>query len=141
MNIWFILEATRKYPGGGYIERFANEDYLVRKGGHKIEKGSSIFISIWGIHNDPDIYPDPATFNPDRMSRDQMNQRHPSSFIPFSIGPRSCPAQKMVNLQVKLGIVCLLINYRLSVNIRTKRTGEPRISNLKAETWLNIEPL
>lgn len=134
-------ETLRKYPGGGFVERIANEDYTVRKGGHKIDKGASLLIPIWAIHNDPDIYPEPTRFDPDRMTQEKINKRPQGSFIPFSMGPRACPAQRLVNLKVKLGIISLLSNFRMSINDRTKPREILHRSPIAFEAWLNVEPL
>lgn len=139
--LWNLLETFRKYPGSGYIERIANADYTVRNGKHRIEKGTRIFISQFGIHHDPDIYPDPLTFNPDRMTSERMRQRHPNSFLPYGVGPRICPADRLVNLQLKLGIISLLSNFQFSLNIRSRIPMEPTISLFKREVWVDVQPL
>lgn len=36
---------------------------------------------------DPELYPEPLTFNPDRFDR---KTPHPFSYIPFGAGPRNC---------------------------------------------------
>ena len=32
-----------------------------------IPKGSTVLANHWSIHMDPDVYPEPETFNPDRF--------------------------------------------------------------------------
>lgn len=51
-----------------------------------LQKGTSIFISVYGIHHDSDIYENPETFNPDRFLQENIAQRHPMSFLPFGQG-------------------------------------------------------
>lgn len=135
-------ETLRKYPGTSHVERMAQEDYITRKGRHFIKKGTSIIIPVFGIHNDPLIYPDPERFNPDRMSKDQMRLRHPNSFMPFGGGPRACIGQRFALIQVKLAIIQLLCTFQLSVHNWTK---QPINANFDVtsdkDIWLDIHPL
>lgn len=55
-----------------------------------IKEGTRILISSWGIQNDPDYFPDPAKFDPDRFSDDNKKNIQPYTFIPFGEGPRIC---------------------------------------------------
>lgn len=98
----------------------------MRKGGHLIEKGTMITVPIMGLHNDPAIYQEPHRFDPDRMTKEKMEARHPASFLPFGGGPRFCIGYRQGYMQVKLAIVKLLLQYTITVNSRTKRTRGTR---------------
>lgn len=86
-----------------------------------LKKGDHVYIPISGIHHDPDIYPDPDRFDPERMTQEKIKNRHPYSFLPYGGGPRKCMGYKFGLLQVKLAIVRILRNYKLSVNCKTKQ--------------------
>lgn len=49
-----------------------------------------VVIPIYGLHHDPDHYPDPETFNPDRFMDENKRTRHPYTYLPFGEGPRAC---------------------------------------------------
>jgi cytochrome P450 len=55
-----------------------------------LPKGVDIFISIADIHRDPESFPKPDEFDPDRFSVERAATLDPWAFIPFSMGIRNC---------------------------------------------------
>ena len=83
-----INETLRMYPPATRIERTANEDYEFN--GIKIEKEKMVWFSVWSLHHDPEIYPEPYKFDPSRFDEQSKKTRDNMAFIPFGSGPRSC---------------------------------------------------
>ena len=54
---------------------------------------SSVYATVRGILHDPEVYPDPDTFNPDRfmMPDGSLNPDVPKPDIAFGFGRRICP--------------------------------------------------
>jgi len=59
------------------------ESYLV-------PAGTFLHLNIYKVHRDPNFWPNPDVFDPDRFLPEKTQNRHPYSYIPFSAGPRNC---------------------------------------------------
>lgn len=56
-----------------------------------VPKDTILLIYPIDTHRDPNFWPQPEIYNPDRfLLSEQLEKRHPFSFIPFSAGPRNC---------------------------------------------------
>jgi cytochrome P450 family 6 len=47
-------------------------------------------IPVLGIHKDPEYYPNPETFDPERFSEENKSLRPAFTWLPFGDGPRIC---------------------------------------------------
>ncbi|XP_042148504.1 cytochrome P450 4c3 [Ixodes scapularis] len=95
-----IKECQRLYPSVPLIGRTASEDFEM--GGHLIPAGANIGVFIYALHRDPDVFPKPEEFDPDRFLPENSEKRHPLSYLPFSAGPRNCIGQKFASMEVKI---------------------------------------
>lgn len=76
-------ESLRKFPPGASIIRKVTKDYQVPGTKHVLKKGMTAISSIYGIHHDPEIYPNPEEYDPERFTPENSAKRHPMAFIPF----------------------------------------------------------
>ncbi|XP_020799742.1 probable cytochrome P450 6d4 isoform X3 [Drosophila serrata] len=116
-----VQETLRKYPGLPILNRECTQDYTVPETNHVIPKGTPVVISLYGIHRDPEYFPDPEKYDPYRFSEESRNYDS-TGFMPFGEGPRICIAQRMGRVNSKLAIVKILQNF--NVEVMSKRELE-----------------
>ena len=104
----------RKYPPAVALNRVANADYKVPNTDYTLEKGVKVTIPVYAIQRDPEYYPDPEVFNPDRFLPDEVLKRDNATFLPFGDGPRNCIGLRFGMMQAQVGLVTLLKNYQFS---------------------------
>lgn len=90
-----VKETLRLAPSiGSMIHRTDGDVEL--DDGLVIPAGNDIIISIIAIHRQKHIWGNDAdAFNPDRFLPEEVDKRHPYSFIPFSGGPRNCIGESL----------------------------------------------
>lgn len=94
---------------------------------------------------DPDIYPEPEIFDPDRFTQENINSRNQFSFLPFGDGPRNCIGMRFAILEARLGLAELVMNYKFTINDKTDKNPimDPTdlLVTIKNGIWLNAEKI
>ncbi|XP_015750059.1 PREDICTED: cytochrome P450 4c3-like [Acropora digitifera] len=104
-------EAQRLFPSVPFIGRAVSEDYNLS--GYIAPKGTSVVASIVALHRNPEVWPAPLQFDPDRFLPENSQGRHPFAFIPFSAGPRNCIGQRFALLEEKIVLSYILRNFSI----------------------------
>ncbi|XP_044757086.1 probable cytochrome P450 6a13 [Coccinella septempunctata] len=135
-----LQESLRKYPPIPAFRRTCTKAYKIPGTDIVLQKGSKVVIPVYGIHYDPQYYPDPDRFNPERFSDENRKNRHPCAFLPFGEGPRMCIGLRFGLMEAKVGIITLLKDYEFEVCSRTRRPFEwdPKnfVLSAKGDIWL-----
>jgi len=76
-----------------------------------IPAGSEIIIGIFGVHRQPETFPNPDEFIPER--HENGSRVAPFKMIPFSAGPRNCIGQKFAQLEMKMMLAKIVREYEL----------------------------
>ncbi|KAJ0175528.1 hypothetical protein K1T71_008687 [Dendrolimus kikuchii] len=106
-----IKEALRLYPSVPYFARHVSEEAVLS--GYKIPGDTVYNIHVFDLHRIEDIYPDPEKFIPERFLSENIMQRHPYAYIPFSAGPRNCIGQKFAMMEMKTVMSGLIRRFHL----------------------------
>ncbi|KRT82368.1 cytochrome P450, partial [Oryctes borbonicus] len=107
-----VNETLRMYPPLAFLNRICTKDYKLPNANVTIEEGTAILVSNLGIHWDPEYYPNPEKFDPDRFTEENKRTRPTFTFLPFGEGPRICIGQRFGLMQTKTGIALLLNHYK-----------------------------
>lgn len=62
-------------------------------GGYAIPKGTKVFINVWAIHRDPQLWDNPTDFRPERFLSEPGRWDYTGSsfqYLPFGSGRRIC---------------------------------------------------
>nr|CAD7402599.1 unnamed protein product [Timema poppensis] len=117
-----IKETQRLFPSVPIFIRNIKEDVAID--GYIIPKGANVTLAPILMHRDPNFYPDPEIFNPERFSPENSLGKHPYRFISFSAGARNCIGQKFAMLEMKSTVSKVLRNYRLLPGSTTNKMEE-----------------
>jgi len=115
----FISEIMRRYPPANRLERRCVQQYKMPGSDLVLEPGQLVAISVQGIHLDPEYYPDPEKFDPERFTAENKAKRHASSYIPFGLGPRNCIGMRFALIESKVGIAYLAYYFRVEPTDKT----------------------
>lgn len=82
-----VLETLRLHPPTPFTTRLCTSSCTLSGTDLSIKLKDAVIIPIHSIHRDPQHFPDPHKFDPERFNDDS----NPPAFIAFGDGPRSCP--------------------------------------------------
>ncbi|CAH1400040.1 unnamed protein product [Nezara viridula] len=114
-----ISETMRKYPTLPFLMRCCSKS-ITTPNGYKIEAGETVLIPVWSLHHDPEHYPNPEKFDPERFSAENKESIKPYTYLPFGEGPRMCIGMRFGQLQTKVGLIALLRKCRVEPCAATK---------------------
>lgn len=98
-----IKESSRKYTVAPYTAREVDKDLVIS--GYSVPKGTTLFYPIWAVHMDPEYWPDPEKFDPERFKSSSPH----SALISFGYGARNCPGINIAQVLIKLALSRLLL--------------------------------
>ncbi|XP_032765672.1 cytochrome P450 4F6-like [Rattus rattus] len=135
-----IKESLRLHPPVTVISRCCTQD-VVLPDGRVIPKGNDCIISIFGVHHNPSVWPDPEVYDPFRFDSENPQKRSPLAFIPFSAGPRNCIGQTFAMNEMKVAVALTLLRFRLQPDDKEPRRKPELILRAEGGLWLRVEPL
>ncbi|XP_034250051.1 probable cytochrome P450 6a14 [Thrips palmi] len=138
-----IREALRKWGPAGILMREPTAPFKLPGTDAVVDKTCLVWIPVHQLSHDPEFFPEPERFDPDRFTEEARAQRHPYAYLPFGEGPRFCIAERFAVLEMKLALAALLAKKRFVVGEKTavriecdKRFFSP---TPKGGFWLRVE--
>lgn len=88
-----VNESLRKWPPVVVTDRVCvqgfdySDEHNLR---FRIKENMSVWVPIYGFHHDPNYFPEPEKFDPERFNDENKKHIIPGTFLPFGYGPRNC---------------------------------------------------
>lgn len=113
-----VNEALRLFPPAWLLSRDAVESVTI--GDAEIPAGASVLMSPWIAHRDPDYFPNPLCFDPDRWRDGAAASLPRFAYFPFGGGPRVCigAAFAMTEMVLCLATIAQSLRFRLAGGAR-----------------------
>ncbi|AWP05281.1 putative cytochrome P450 3A30-like isoform 2 [Scophthalmus maximus] len=108
-----VNESLRLYPPIARIDRVAKETIKIKD--ITILKDMVVLVPVYALHHDPELWPEPEEFKPERFSKENKQSITPYTYLPFGVGPRNCLGMRFALVILKLGLVEVLQNYSFSI--------------------------
>ncbi len=102
-------ETLRLRPVVSVIPRMVLRPFQLR--GWTVEPGTGVIAAISLVHTDPEVFPDPGSFRPERF----LDRKYsPSEYIPFGGGVRRCvgAAFAAYEMRIVLGTIVARCRFR-----------------------------
>lgn len=136
-------ESMRKYPVVDTQFRQCSKDFKIPNSNLTIPKDTMIMISSSALHHDERFYDNPSKFDPERFTEENIKNRHPFAYIPFSEGPRICIGSRFGIMQTKIALVKLLKKFKFSPCDKTpipmKFSPSAAFQSPLGGMWLKLE--
>lgn len=106
-----IMESMRLHPPSPLLmphEAMADGAEIA---GFPVAQGTKVIVNLWAIMRDPEMWPEPTEFRPERFEgADQQDFRGKDrlEFMPFGAGRRACPGTPMATRVVTLVLASML---------------------------------
>ncbi len=78
-----IIESLRLYPPVALVERVVGQDYVLGNTGIQIKKGQIIHFPTYATHRDPEKFPEPNLFKPERFFPENRSH-HSCVYLPYN---------------------------------------------------------
>jgi cytochrome P450 family 135 len=118
-----VKETLRSRPVVPVVARHVTQP--VELGGYMIAAGTILMVSIYLVHSDPDTYPEPDEFRPERFLNGIPEN---GAWIPFGGGVRRCLGARFAELEMKVILTQVLATARL-------RPSDPKAEDFKRKRF------
>ncbi len=106
MTYAFLAEITRCHTVSPVLLRTACNSFEFE--GHWVPAGTLLWLALAVVHHDPDYYPNPQRFEPERHLPPRLESEQKGTFVPFGIGPHSCLGDSLSMDQMAVTLATLL---------------------------------
>lgn len=138
-----VLSEAARISAQPMTGRRCTKDWTIPGTNVTLPKGIRVTLPIQGLHTDPDLFPDPEEFRPERFSPENKSQIKSGSYLPFGMGPRMCIGMKILRLEGKAFLYHVLKNFRIEPCEKTTvplAWRKDHFNRLEGGTWIQLLP-
>ncbi|CAD0254264.1 unnamed protein product [Spodoptera exigua] len=120
-----VSEGMRLWPPAPFMDRICVNDYNIGRPNKEakkdliIRKGQCVLIPAYDLHRNPEYFPNPTKFDPERFSHENRDKIIPFTYLPFGLGPRNCIGSRFALCEVKVMLYLLLRDLKLTTGEKT----------------------
>ena len=107
-----FAESMRLYPPAWAMGRMSTKP--VDLGPYRIPPGAHFFFSQYIMGRDPQYFPDPLRFDPDRFSPENKAARPKFTYFPFGGGTRQCIGESFAWMEGVFAIATIAQRWRMT---------------------------
>ncbi|CAG8787969.1 4505_t:CDS:2, partial [Racocetra persica] len=114
-----VKESLRLILVSPYTVKISDETENI--GGYDFPSGTKFWVDHQGLCNNPDIWNNPETFNPDRFltknhgGSSEVSELQKFAFTPFGCGLRGCAGKTIAPIMMKTVVVILYRKYNIEL--------------------------
>jgi enediyne biosynthesis protein E7 len=133
-----ILETMRLFPPVWVLTRKClHADRLL---GYNAPAGTDVFMSPYIVQRDPQHWPEPELFRPERFDHGADSAAHRFAYIPFSAGPRHCVGETFATYEMAIHVYHAARAFRLRSAQSGPREMEARINlRMREDVLMSVE--
>ncbi|KAF5279812.1 hypothetical protein FQA39_LY18234 [Lamprigera yunnana] len=119
-----ISETLRKWPPTIASDRVCVKPYTIPPVNNNekplhLKKGDFIWVPTFGIQRDPELFPNPERFDPERFNDENKQNLNQYTYLPFGVGPRACIGNRFALMETKLVFYHILSKFNFVVINKT----------------------
>ena len=125
-----IAESMRLFPPVYVIGREATTN--VELGGYRVKRGYTVLMSQWVNHRDPNYFPEPEEFRPERWENGLAKRIPKFAYYPFGGGQRMCVGNIFALMEAAIVLATVGQRYRFTLDPEAVIGIKPQITLLPA---------
>ncbi len=127
----------RLYPPAWAMGRQATEEVSI--GPYHLPRGSFVFFSQYIVQRNPEFFPDPLVFRPERFTPEAKASRPKFAYFPFGGGGRQCIGESFAWMEAILVLATLAHRWRLAIEPGQRIEIQPKIT-LRPKFGIQVIP-
>jgi cytochrome P450 len=107
-----LTETLRVHTQGFFQSRVTTRETDL--GGYRIPAGATVLYSFHALHHNPDIHPEPESFDPDRWLPERASLIPRGAFMPFGTGLHGCIGEQFAWAEMIIVLAAMVGRWRFS---------------------------